>query len=89
MEMLLLRKQEHRKEFIHDFSPAMPGNLREQAAGTPKQTYPFTQSPISQTFSFFKTSLTGSIPVSRTNSPRRCREVCSYFFLLSVISCAA
>ena len=71
MEMSLSRKPEHRKEFIFDFSPAMPGNLREQAAGTRNKPICSQQSQISQTIPFFKKSLTGSIPVSRSSSPRR------------------
>lgn len=54
MEMSLSRKPEHRKEFIFDFSPAMPGNLREQAAGTPKQTYLFTTIPNFSNYSLFQ-----------------------------------
>lgn len=73
MEMLLSRKLQHRKEFILDFSPAMPGNLRELR----KQGHPETNLPIhtipnfSNFFLFQKKSLIGSIPVSRSNSPRR------------------
>lgn len=55
MEMSSSKRLEHRKEFIFDFSPAMPGNLREQAAGTPKQTYLFTTIPnFSNIFPFSK-----------------------------------
>lgn len=72
MEMSSSKRPEHRKEFIFDFSPAMPGNLREQAAGTRNKPICSQNNPkFLKYIPFFKKSLTGSIPVSRSSSPRR------------------